>query len=50
MTRHENKNKKRKKWRYIYPKIGTTLRFNIEDTKQTSQMVEVKKSTYGEAL
>ena len=33
-------------------KIGITQKFDIEDTKHTSQIrvVEVKKSTYGEAL
>ena len=52
MSRHESQNKKRKKWCYIYRKIGITQRFNIEDTKQTSQIrvVEVKETTYGEAL
>ena len=49
MSRHESQNKKPKKWCYIY---RITQRFNIEDTKQTSQIrvVEVKETTYGEAL
>ena len=51
MTRHENKNKKRKKWRYVHRKIAIIQRFNFEDTKQISQirMVEIKETTYGEA-
>ena len=46
MSRHENQNKKRKKWRYVYRKIGITQRFNIEETKERSQIrvMEVKKS------
>ena len=45
MSRHENQNKKHKKWRYIYRKFGITQRFNIEDTKERSQIrvMEVKK-------
>ena len=45
MSRHENQNKKRKKWRYVYRKFGITQRFNIEDTKGRSQIrvVEVKR-------
>ena len=52
MSRHENENKKRDKWRYVYPKIGITQSFNIEGTKQPSQIrvVKVKEATYGEAL
>ena len=55
MRRHKNQKKKREKWRYIYRKIGITLRFNIEDTKQISQITDTggeakKKTTYGEAL
>ena len=52
MSRHENQNKKRKKWRYVYRKFGITQRFNIEDTKERSQIrvMEVKKVTYGETL
>ena len=52
MSRHENQNKKRKKWRYIHHKYGITQRFNIEDTKEKSQIrvIEVKKVTYGETL
>ena len=44
MSRHENQNKKLKKWRYIYHKFGIT-QFNIEDTKERSQITvkEVKK-------
>ena len=34
MSRHENQNKKRKKWRCVYHNVGITQRFNIEDTKQ----------------
>ena len=50
MSRHENQNKKRKKWRYR--KFGITQRFNIEDTKDRSQIrvMEVKKVTYGEIM
>ena len=48
MSRHENQNKIRKKWRYVYRKFGITQRFNIgiEDTKERSQIrvMEVKKS------
>ena len=46
MSRHENQNKKRKKWRYVYRKFGITQIFNIEDTKERSQIrvMEVKKS------
>ena len=45
MSRHENQNKKRKKWRYVYRKFGITQKFNIEDTKERSQIrvMEVKK-------
>ena len=44
------KTKKRKKWRYIYCKFGITQRFDIEDTKERSQIsvMEVKKRTYRE--
>ena len=46
MSRHENQNKKRKKWRYVYRKFGITQKFNIEDTKERSQIrvMEVIKS------
>ena len=52
MSRHENKNKKRKKRRYVYRKFGITQRFNIEDIKERSQIrvTEVKKVTYGDNL
>ena len=45
MSQHENQNKKRKKWRYVYRKFGITQRFNIENTKERSQIrvMEVKK-------
>ena len=45
MSRHENQNKKRKKWRSVYRKSGITQKFNIEDTKKRSQIrvMEVKK-------
>ena len=33
-----------------YRKIGITQRFNIEDTKQRSQYVGSKKTTYRETL
>ena len=51
VSRHENQNKKRKKWRYVYRKFGITQKF-IEDTKERSQIrvMEVKKVTYGETL
>ena len=52
VSRHENQNNKRKKWRYVYRKFGITQRFNIEDTKERGQIrvMEVKKVTYGETL
>ena len=52
VSQHENQNKKRKKWCYNYHKFGITQRFNIEDTKERSQIrvMEVKKVTYGETL
>ena len=52
MSRHENQNKKRKKWRSVYRKSGITQKFNIEDTEERSQIrvMEVKKVTYGETL
>ena len=52
MSRHENLNKKRKKWRYVYRKFRITRRFNIEDTKGRNQtrVMEVKKVTYGDTL
>ena len=52
MSRHENQNKKGKKWLYVYRKLGITQRFNIEDTKERSQIrvMEMKKVTYGETL
>ena len=52
MSRHENQNKKRKEWCYDYRKFGITQRFNIEDTKEGSQIrvMEVKKITDGETL
>ena len=44
--------KERKKWRYAYGKFGITQRFNIEDTKERSQIrvMEVKKVICGETL
>ena len=51
MSRHENQNKKRKKWWYVYRKFGITQRFNIEDTERSKvRVMEVKKVTYGETL
>ena len=52
MSRHENKNKKRKKWRYVYRKFVITQKFNIEDTKERSQIrvMEVKRVTYENKL
>ena len=56
MSRHEDQNKKSKKWRYVYRKFGITQRckpiFNVEETKERSQIrvMEVKKVTYGETL
>ena len=56
MSRHEDQNKKRKKWRSVYRKSGIILanlaKINIEDTKERSQIrvMEVKKVTYGETL
>ena len=45
MCRHENQNKKRKKWRYLYRKFGITQKFSTEDTKERSKIrvMEVKK-------
>ena len=37
VSRHENQNKNRKIWRYVYRKFSITQRFNIEDTKERSQ-------------
>ena len=41
-----------KKRRYVYRKFDITQGFNIEDTKERSQIrvMEVKKVTYGETL
>ena len=45
LSRHENQNKRPKKWRYVYRKFGIGQRFNIEDTKERSQIrvMDVKK-------
>ena len=47
VSRHENLNKKRKKWCYVYRKFRVTRRFNIEDIKDRNQIrvMEVKKVT-----
>ena len=47
MSRHENQNKKRKKWLYVYRKFGITQKFSVEDTKERSQIrvMEVRKVT-----
>ena len=52
MSRHENPNKKRKKFRYVYRKFGITQRFNIEGTKERSQIrvMDGKKVTYRKPL
>ena len=52
MSRHKNQNKKHKKCPHAYRKFGITQRFNIQDTKERSQIrvMEVKKDTYGEIL
>ena len=52
MSRHENLNKKRNKWHYVYRKFRVTRRFNIEDTKGRNhiKVMEVKKVKYGETL
>ena len=52
MNGHENQTKKRKKCRYIYRTFGITQIFNIEDTKERTQIrvIEVKKVTYEETL
>ena len=44
--------KNAKKWHSVYRKSGITQKFNIEDTKERSQIrvMEVKKVTYGETL
>ena len=52
VSRHENQNKKCKKWCNVYRKFSITQRFNIEDAKERSQirLMEVKKVTYRETL
>ena len=52
MSRHENRSKKRKKWYYVYRKFGITERFNIEDTKERSQIrvIEVKSYIRGDIM
>ena len=52
MSRHENQNKKCKKWRYVYRKFDITQKFNIEDIKLRSRIrvMEVKKIAYGQIL
>ena len=52
VSRHENQNKKRKKFRYVYRKFGITQSFNIEDTKEKSQIrvMDGKKVTYQKPL
>ena len=49
MSRHENQNKKCKKWRYVNRKFGITQKFNIEEIKLRSQIsvMKVKKVAYG---
>ena len=49
MSRHENRNKKCKKWRYVYRIFGITQKFNIEDIKLRSQIrvMKVKKFACG---
>ena len=48
----KKRDKKREKWRYFQRKIDITQRFDIEDTKQRSQIrvVEGKKATCGKTL
>ena len=46
MSRHENQNKKREKWRYVCRKFGITQRFNIEDTKERSQIRVMEVKSY----
>ena len=46
VSRHENQNKKRKKWHYVYRKFGITQRFNIEDTKERSQIRVIEVKSY----
>ena len=46
MSRHENQSKKRKKWHYVYRKFGITERFNIEDTKERSQIRVIEVKSY----
>ena len=42
MSRHENQNKKRKHWCYVYRKFGITQRFNVDDPKgEVKKEVEV---------
>ena len=48
VSRHENQNKKRKKWRYVYRKFGITQKF-IKERSQI-RVMEMKKVTYGETL
>ena len=49
MSRHKNQNKKRKKWRYVCRKFGITQRFEVEDTKERSQIrvMDVRKLHMG---
>ena len=42
MSQHKNRNKKPKKWRYVYRKFGITKRFNIEDIKVRIAVLNVK--------
>ena len=46
VSRHENQNKKRKKWHYVYRKFGITQGFNIEDTKERSQIRVIEVKSY----
>ena len=46
MSRHENQNKKRKKWRYVYRKLGITQKFSIEDTEERSQIRVMEEKSY----
>ena len=48
VSRHENQNKKRKKWRSVYRKFDITQIFNIEDAKAKREVkyirvTEIKK-------
>ena len=46
MSRHENQNKKRKKWPNAYRKFDITKRFNIENQREKIDLSEGSKESY----